>query len=59
MYELNKKSRRTLRESEVHTGCWKCSTGSFHLLGGSDYIWQCDSCRYVGYLKVIRRENSE
>ena len=45
--------QRPMRECDVHTGCWKCSVGRFHLMAGSDYLWQCDKCGYVGHLKVI------
>ena len=45
------------RECEVHTGCWKCGVGRFHLMGSSDYLWQCDKCGHVGQLKVIPQKH--
>lgn len=45
--------QRPFMECEVHTGCWRCGIGRFHLMAGSDYFWQCDNCEYIGQLKVI------
>lgn len=45
--------QRHMKECDVHAGCWKCGDGRFHLMPGSDYLWQCDKCGYVGHLKVI------
>ena len=45
--------QRHLRECDVHAGCWRCGIGRFHLMAGSDYLWQCDKCGHVGHLKVI------
>lgn len=45
--------QRPYRKCEVHTGCWKCGVGRFHLLGNSDHMWQCDNCGHIGHLKVI------
>lgn len=51
--------QRPFRECEVHTGCWKCGVGRFHLLGNSDYMWQCDNCGHIGHLKVIRQSRDD
>lgn len=51
MRDANK--QRILRECEVHSGCWKCGIGRFHLMPDSDYFWSCDNCGYIGQLKVI------
>lgn len=45
--------QRYLRECDVHAGCWSCGIGRFHLMVGSDYLWRCDKCGYIGRLKVI------
>ena len=45
--------QRQMRECDVHAGCWNCGIGRFHLMGGSDYLWQCDNCGYIGQLKVM------
>ena len=50
--------QRQMSECDVHTGCWKCGIGRFHLMGGSDYLWQCDNCWHIGQLKVTPKSRA-
>lgn len=37
---------------QVDKRCWRCGLGTFKLMPGSDYQWQCDTCENVGHMKV-------
>jgi ribosomal protein S27AE len=42
----------TMTYDQVDKQCWRCGHGTFELMPGSNYQWQCDTCGYVGHQKV-------